>query len=225
VSEITREAAALWHLVYDEVVVGEEDLEEFEVPSALPSRTLGVNVFASPGWIGGEQVQDGIESYTRDAWANLGDNAATRQARREADSELRAAQQARLQLEEFLRAKEEAALGRDDGPPSVLRDECAPEVMGTTVNREIDQETCELSQVGGKRSRDEQRHACLPQAHAAQFDETGLRKRTKTFTEMPKRPLNAFTLWCFSRLSHNRSPCRASRKLVFFDILHWSQQV
>ena len=48
VSEFFKKPAALWHMVYDNEAVGEEDLEEFE-------------------------VRDAIESYNRDAWADLGD--------------------------------------------------------------------------------------------------------------------------------------------------------
>ncbi|KAJ1494484.1 hypothetical protein T484DRAFT_1877666, partial [Baffinella frigidus] len=80
VSETLEEPAALYHMVYDEAAVGEEDLEEFE-------------------------VQDGIESYSRDAWATLGDNVPERQARRAADTDLQAEKAAQQQLDDFLRAK------------------------------------------------------------------------------------------------------------------------
>ena len=57
VSDITHAPVALWRVLYDDATLGEEDLEEFE-------------------------VQDAIDSFERDQWADMGEDHLQRATRR-----------------------------------------------------------------------------------------------------------------------------------------------
>jgi hypothetical protein len=173
VSEFFNCPAALWHLVYDDECVGEEDLEEFE-------------------------VRDAIQSYLSDAWAHLGGDEDQRERAARRDAYLKAHPPSSFPPLPHLaetdgHSDEELGGARKRGREEM--DEL--EEAGDAEDDEQDEQVRMSKQDEEVRgSNEEGREALvevkrLPKRHREGCTEDG----TWRVTECPKKPVNAYMMW------------------------------
>ena len=161
VSEFFHKPAALWHMVYDNEAVGEEDLEEFE-------------------------VRDAVNSFLRDAWADLGED--EERAERAACREKYLAENPRSS----------PFLGEASPDVSESSDEEAGDGAGSHADEVRKRKRAGSGTdgagdgAGGEKKADgKEDRPAAPKRHKEVCIEEGVWR----VTECPKKPVNAYMMW------------------------------